>query len=124
MVTDPLRSVIRELEERLMQTHVRNTRALAAPLLADEFVEFGSSGGTYDKEAVLSALAADTSAAPAVANFAVRQLAPGIVLATYRTVHRDPSGTITRQSLRSSVWREVNGRWQLEFHQGTPTENV
>ncbi|HSQ81381.1 MAG TPA: nuclear transport factor 2 family protein [Casimicrobiaceae bacterium] len=67
MVTDPLRSAIRELEERLMQTHVRNTRAFGAPLFADDFVEFGTSGRSYDKEAVLSALAADTSA-PVTAN--------------------------------------------------------
>ncbi|MGH7973143.1 MAG: DUF4440 domain-containing protein [Limisphaerales bacterium] len=59
MDANPLQSSIRELEERLMLPRVRNNASVASALLADEFVEVGSSGRVYDKKSVLSALAND-----------------------------------------------------------------
>ena len=107
-----------------MMPHVRRDRSLVAPLLADDFIEFGSSGKVYDKEAVLGALATDRSMAPRVADFSVKVLAPGLVLATFRTARSDRGTEAGRQTLRSSVWREVSGRWQIVFHQGTPLPNA
>jgi hypothetical protein len=124
MMANSLQSTIREIEERLMAPQVRTDQSLVAPLLADDFVEFGSSGRVYDKEAVLSALAADRSIAPRIVDFSVKLLAPGTVLATYRTVRSDAGTEGHQQALRSSVWRELNGQWQLLFHQATPLPNI
>ena len=120
MPADSLHHTIQDLELRLMTRYVRNDPSLASELLADEFVEFGSSGTVYDKPSVLAALAIDPTEGPEVVDFVVRLLGPDLVLATYRTVRRPIAGETERESLRSSVWRASGGRWQLVFHQGTP----
>lgn len=115
-----LMETIRDLELQLLDPKIRMSRVLASSLLADDFVEFGSSGSVFDKVGVLDALATDASVAPAVRNFEVKLLGPDIILATFRTVRLGPSGEVIRQALRSSIWRQAGGRWQLVFHQGTP----
>ena len=121
MSSAALTETIRELELQLLDPKVRMSRALASALIADDFAEFGSSGCVYDKLSVLDALATDGSAAPAVRDFEVKSLGPDVILATFRTVRLGTSGDVTRQALRSSIWRQTGGRWQLVFHQGTPT---
>ena len=118
-----LMETIRELELQLLDPKVRMSRALASALLADDFVEFGSSGRVYDKVSVLDALAIDASVAPAVRDFAVKALGPGVYLATYCTVRHASSGEDMRQALRSSIWRQTGAHWQLVFNQGTPAES-
>ena len=119
-----LTETIRELELRLLDPKTRMSRALASSLIAEDFVEFGSSGRVYDKASVLDALAIDASVSPDVRNFEVKSLSPDIVLATFRTVRLGSSGEVIPQTLRSSVWRWAHGRWELVFHQGTRAEGV
>ena len=47
---------LRTLEERLLQPDVRRSAQAVASLLADEFVEFGSSGRVFDKTQIITAL--------------------------------------------------------------------
>jgi hypothetical protein len=49
-------------------------------------------------------------------------LAPGVVLVTYNAVRQDESEEQLAYSLRSSIWRLSEGRWQMIFHQGTPSK--
>ena len=44
-----LADLLRRLEVRLLQSDVRRSPTAVADLLADEFVEFGSSGRVFDK---------------------------------------------------------------------------
>ena len=53
-----------------------------------------------------------------------RVLGPASALLTYRAAHRQPDGSLTRHTLRSSVWRLEAEGWQLFYHQGTPAEVV
>jgi hypothetical protein len=46
-----------------------------------------------------------------VQDFATRELAPDVVLVTYKTA----------SALRSSIWKRIGGKWQMIFHQGTGT---
>jgi hypothetical protein len=48
-------------------------------------------------------------------------LAPGVVLATYRLAWSEGGYEAPKQSLRSSIWKLIEGRWQMVFHQGTPS---
>jgi hypothetical protein len=108
----------RELEIRLMDPALRGSREDVSALLAEDFVEFASNGHIYDKPGILDALAAEAVVgAPerAVADFAVRMLAPNVALVTYRAEKRGI------RSLRSSIWKQVDGNWRMTFHQGTPT---
>lgn len=116
---------LRRLEEDLLRPAVRRSRAALEALLAPDFVEIGRSGRVYDREAIVAALAIeDAGAATAVAgveDFTVRVLAPGVALATYRSLHADPGGRAPVVARRSSIWRrDADGAWRMTFHQGTP----
>lgn len=76
----------------------------------------------YDKAVVVDALARESpvpdGGVPEASDFAVRALAPGVVLVTYRGVQRTPEGT-ERHALRSSIWKHAGGKWLMLFHQGS-----
>lgn len=124
MVTDgDLAGLLRGLEESLLQPAVRSSAAAVSRLIADEFEEFGSSGRVYDKAQTVAALTEEQKQGPGVvpvaSGFRTSLLADGVALVTYRTERRPPSGPVTR-SRRSSIWKQIDGRWQMVFHQGTP----
>jgi len=54
-------------------------------------------------------------------DFEVKALAPDVVLTTFRVVKYNEPRSEMRHSLRSSIWKYIDGRWQMVFHQGTPT---
>jgi hypothetical protein len=111
------------LEESLHQTATRGSPDKVRALLADGFVEFGSSGGVYGKEETIAALAGEGAAEGPPASisaydFALRTIAPDTVLLTYRSKRLSGDGH-ERHALRSSLWQFIDGRWQMIFHQGT-----
>ncbi len=106
-----------ELEQRLLDPTVRASRAAVGDLLDDDFVEYGASGGIYNKAQVIEELPRETAVERSVDDLKVRQLSPDLGLVTYRaTRHGEPES----HSLRSSIWRRTDGQWRLLFHQGTP----
>ncbi|MBB6484845.1 DUF4440 domain-containing protein [Rhizobium lusitanum] len=116
---------IRSLEEKLHRPEIRQSPNAVAGLLAEGFVEFGSSGTIYDDRAELIALlteeeTAQTSPPVIVCNYAFRSISPDAVLVTYRTIRTTDETSGQRHVLRSSIWQRIDGRWQMIFHQGTP----
>jgi hypothetical protein len=112
--------LLRQLEERLLQPDVRRSSAAVGDLLADEFMEFGSSGRIFNKQQIIDALRGEaTPSQRLVLDFRTSVLAPGVVLATYRLTRSDSDGEAATHSLRSSIWKLVGQRWQMVFHQGT-----
>jgi hypothetical protein len=107
----------RDLEESLFKPEVRASADAVDRLLADDFVEFGSSGHAFGKKDVIEALQSEPATERTLADFRVRRLADGVVLLTYRSIRGDASGE--RQFLRSSIWKNVDGQWRMVFHQGT-----
>jgi len=106
-----------DLETALHKRGVRSSPKAVSELLADEFVEFGSSGRVYDKPAIIEALSNETGDPQiSVEEFNVRDLAPDVVLVTYKT---KPAGSEAVTALRSSIWKRIGGKWQMVFHQGT-----
>ena len=114
-----LRSALLQLESRLLQPETRKSGDELLRLLAHSFVEIGSSGRLYDRQQVIEALQREQPAERIISDFAVRQLSPGIAVVTYRVIRRFPTEARESHSLRSSIWQQINGRWQLVFHQGT-----
>lgn len=85
----------------------------AADLLHPNFVEFGASGRTWDRETILSSMRNNPAVSGDAADFCPEELAHDVVLLTYRIVGE-------QVSLRSSVWvREPGQGWRIRFHQGT-----
>ncbi len=117
---------IRLLEQKLHLAEIRQSPAIVAELLAEGFVEFGSSGTVYDdRDELIAGLAAEKSeeAAPPIIsrNYAFRSISPDAVLVTHRNIREAGERGLERHTLRSSIWQRIDGRWQMIFHQGTPT---
>jgi hypothetical protein len=111
---------LKSLEESLLDSAVRKNSELVSSLLADDFLEFGSSGRIFNKATILEELCNEPPRpTPLLSDFAIRPLAPEAMLVTYRTTRLDFSGQITHQAQRSSIWINRNGTWQITFHQGT-----
>lgn len=114
---DAIEQHLQELELCLLQPDVRKS-ARVEELLADEFIEVGSGGNAHTRQEILNALLAEPTTRWTATDFKVRLLAPTVALVTFRALrHSEPP----LHSLRSSIWRETNGRWQMTFHQGTLT---
>ncbi|HEY3243070.1 MAG TPA: DUF4440 domain-containing protein [Phycisphaerae bacterium] len=90
-----------------------------AALLADDFVEIGSSGRVFTRAAIIETLQHEAPADRGLTEFRAKLLAPGVMLTTYRVVARRPSDGQTSCALRSSIWKLRDGRWPMHFHQGT-----
>jgi hypothetical protein len=119
---DALLRLIRDSEESLLDRRVRKTAGILRRMLAEDFVEFGSSGRVFDRAAAIEELAGEADVAFATSDFHVARLAPDVMLATYRSTTSMPGESEPRRSLRSSIWIHRAGRWQILFHQGTPTD--
>lgn len=110
-----------QLEQRLLQPEVRKSTDDLAMLLADDFVEFGISGRVFHKQQVVEELPHAPSVQMTLQDFHVKGLATDVVLTTFRVVKNNKAGAEKIHSLRSSIWKFIDGRWQMVFHQGTPT---
>lgn len=121
MDMDRLKSTIQNLERRLASPAMRLDPEVIGHMLADDFMEIGASGRSFNKAEILELLASETDfTAYDIEDFAVRSLGEDSVLATYRIPPRpEADGTPRPGSMRSSLWQMRDGRWQLVFHQGT-----
>ena len=101
---------IYKLEHSLIAPETRNS---VAHLIANDFIEFSSSGKIHRKDDVLQYLKTTDLYQFSIKDFAINRLAENVILATYMFI------TDNSTSLRSSVWKQVHGNWQIIFHQGT-----
>jgi hypothetical protein len=121
-------ALLRRLEGELLKPEVRHSPDQVGALLSDDFVEFGSSGGVYSKQQVVEALKQEGLPDPGIrlslVDFIARRLASDVILVTYRTIVEGGPETTQESRLRSSIWKLIEGRWQMVFHQGTPSRRV
>ncbi|TDO46362.1 hypothetical protein EV643_111215 [Kribbella sp. VKM Ac-2527] len=105
-------------ELQLLLPDVRGNAEQVEALLHPEFVEVGASGKRWDRPAMVAALRSGeiTDSEPIEATEVEGvKLADDLILIRY--VSRRTGGAPVR---RSSLWRRLNGHWQLYYHQGTP----
>lgn len=119
LAAESLEALLRRLEERLLQPEVRRSAADVGGLLADQFVEIGSSGRIFNKRQIVEGSQNEPPIRRALTDFKISVLAPGVVLVTYRAVRYGMHGEPSTYSLRSSIWQSID--WQILFHQGTLT---
>lgn len=110
---------LRGLEEALLDPAVRRDRAKVAALLAGDFIEFGSSGRVWTREAILELLATESFDRPAMEDFQCHLIGDDAALVTYKTVRIDVGSGLRAAVLRSSIWIREAGEWRVRFHQGT-----
>lgn len=115
-----LAELIKNLEIELLQPDVRKNTDRINELLADDFIEFGASGNKYTKNDILEHLPKLAKAKYTIYDFSAVQISPDTILATYRVEKEIVASKEKSFSLRSSLWQNRNGSWQMFFHQGTP----
>ncbi len=84
MMTDHREIAARLLrnEQSLLDPAVRRDRKRLLAFLADDFIEFGSSGRVWTRNLIASRLAAEDFQPPAIEDFHSTMLAPDIALVT------------------------------------------
>jgi hypothetical protein len=114
-----LKEHLLQLEEKLLKPEIRTSSEEISKLLTDDFFEFGSSGNVWLKSDCVGPGGlgiVDTK----LQDFNINLLSDDVVLTTYRII----DGASGQQTLRSSIWKHQDGRWQMFFHQGTPKKSL
>lgn len=104
-------------ERETLSPECRADPARLAALLAEDFHEFGASGGELVREGIAESVAADTDPdEPPIEIERMRGtlVADGVVMVKYTATHRG------RRTHRTSLWRRrPRGGWVMFHHQGT-----
>ena len=114
-----MKETLIRLECSLLEKDTRSSRAQLNALIADDFLEFGSSGQSFGKAEVLAWLPEENNIQYTATDFILRELAPDLGQLLYKAVFRDSKGKC-HYSLRCSLWKKTHANWQMIFHQGTP----
>ena len=114
-----LKEVIYKLETSLLQQEVRSSVESLDALISNDFIEYGSSGLVYSKDIILKRLPQEVSPSYVLYDFEIVVLSENIIQTRFKTdrINLDNTKTV---SLRTSLWRKSNNKWQIFFHQGTP----
>lgn len=111
-----------DLERELLDPLVRADSLRLGELLHKDFSEIGSSGQLWTRAQIIERLVDSPSKATQLQVISVAKTDSESVLLCYRSFSGE-SGTGSNgagaSALRSSLWVQVDGRWQLRFHQGT-----
>lgn len=115
-------SALKEREPIFHNDPPNADRSYLEALIAEDYVEVGGSGRIYSRERVIDTVVdrydrEEPAVEYNVDDFAVRQIAPQIYLATYTL--SQPDGHETRVTRRSTIWTDSTGNWQVVYHQGT-----
>jgi len=110
---------IYELECELANYNRENSALNLSEIFGENFIEFGASGKVYDRGEVIRELETGrTKRDVKISGFKVEPITESVWHITYTASCRcdDGSEVIT---LRSSLWKNNGGVWQILFHQGT-----
>lgn len=120
MSNDVLVNTLSKLEAELHLPEVRANAARINALLHADFEEVGRSGRYWSRPTIVEVLLGESTPVEVVAdNYAATELPGGAALLTYRAADRQADGSLTRHTLRCSLWIEGEMGWQMRYHQGT-----
>ena len=105
---------LQRLEENLLKPETRSSKTELTQILAEGFFEIGSSGKILYQDEEISEEGIGV-VKMTMDHFDVHPLSDEIVLTTYRIFNEETQ----QHSLRSSIWKWADERWQMVFHQGT-----
>jgi hypothetical protein len=123
-VEDATERQLRESEERLLNASGQDCEEIVRALLAEDFVEFASSGRVFNREQIVDAMRRTSrpdSTPRSLLDFKAVKLGADVALVTYRALRYEGREKREIRSLRSSIWKRDGGAWKMYFHQGTLT---
>lgn len=118
---DLIKEQLLKLENDLLQPEVRNSTEKSNEILADDFIEYCSSGYEYhkNKEETINGPVISNKAYGKIIDFEIKKLSDEYVQVKYKMIKNDEPNEDRRYSLRSSIWKYIDGKWKMIFHQGT-----
>lgn len=122
MKVDGIKEHILKLENDLVKSEVRKSAQKLNDLLADDFFEFCSNGKEYRyKIGDVLQEANDEELFWQIIDFKIEQLSDDYLLALYKVIKHTETDENKKYTHRSSIWKYVDGKWKMYFHQGTYT---
>ncbi len=113
-----LSSILKKLEESMLSEIARKNPARLSELISDELIEIRKSGKIWTKQSVIEALKKESYTEIVITGFNLKLLAEDIALVTY-TAHHKQKGNPSSKSMRFSIWKMADNKWEIVFHQGT-----
>ena len=103
----------------IAKNKVRCSKQSLQELLDENFMEFCSSGRVYiyDINTVIDEEVKGEWDSWRIIDFRIKNLSQDCILATYRFIKENQGQK--KCSLRSSIWRNIEQKWKMIFHQGT-----
>lgn len=116
---ESLEKEILKLENNLLLSSTRKSAEKINEILDDEFTEYTSSGKEYHykKGDVFQDIEDDSELDWQITDFKIKELSKECVLATYKVVKNNEIDEKKKYTLRSSIWKCIDGTWKMIFHQ-------
>ncbi len=120
-LTDTDKTTLTQLEESLWIAETRFDPAYMETVLHPDFIEFGCSGRRYTRTEIMAFTGDTIQVKLPFDQFTFRPISDTVVHITYISEVQYEHLQVCN---RTSIWVYLDGRWQLHFHQGTPTEKT
>jgi hypothetical protein len=112
--------IVKEFELELLSSETRKSPQRLKELLSDDFFEFTQSGTTCTKQDIIDVLQQCPEEKFVVRDYSEKKLSTDVVLVHYIADREIVESGEKRCTLCSSIWQNINNRWQMVFFQGTP----
>ncbi len=116
--------IVKEFELELLSPEIRKSPKRLNELLADDFFEFTQSGIAHTKQDIMDILPKCPEEKFIVRDYIEKRLSPDLVLVHYIADREILESGEKRCTLCSSIWQNINNKWQMIFFQGTPAKTV
>lgn len=106
-----------ELEIEILKGDTRKNPEKLNELLSEDFIEFGGAGIEYNKQQIIEALLNEKDIEWDYEDMKSRNISDDVVMVNYIGIKKE--NDIETKSLRTSIWKNNDGKYQMVFHQGT-----
>lgn len=120
-----IKEEILRLEKELLKAEIRKSVKKINDILANDFIEFCSSGKEYHyKNGDVFQQSDDKNLFYGeILDFQIKELSDNCILAMYKINKHNDLKKEKITTLRSSIWKLIDSKWRMVFHQGTPIKN-
>ena len=118
---DSVKEHILQLESALLKSEVRKSAQKIDDILANGFIEFCSNGNEYNYKNgdVFQEQDDNKELFWQIIDFEIKDLSNDCILAMYKLIKQEELNENKKYSLRSTIWKCIDGKWKMFFHQGT-----
>ncbi|MFT8556436.1 DUF4440 domain-containing protein [Liquorilactobacillus hordei] len=111
-----MENIFKELEELLLFYRKEDFKKL----LDENYEEIGVSGKIYNKAMEMDYVNSHQALSEKkliISDFSSKEIGENLIMNSFKTTDKSTN----KAAFRTSLWKKVNGNWQIFFHQGTST---